>query len=525
MLPEMESLAATKPHGETFSSILSTHHGAPMPPAGDEQAVALADLQLNRIIAAVTAGREHYDLVPFFCRPLRNVEEISYRHQIISDLQGVDIRSSIDAFAHSLQDMRMHLIQAEALRYRYQRQAVFAVALERYCSAVEDLLRDMEKTSPTSPGLLTLREFVREYASSDAFRTLGTQTREVLQGLTEINYCVRIRGSRVTVSRYEREVDHAAEVQDTFKRFQQSVLGGYENKSRTVVEMDHIEAMILERVAKLFPDIFASLDRLFQDHQDFADPVMLRFDREIQFYLAYLDHIAPLIEIGLHFCLPAVSASKELCVENTFDLALAHTMAAKHQPVVCNDFRLHAPERIFVVSGPNQGGKTTFARTVGQLHYLAALGLPVPGTRAELFVPDKIFTHFERGENTQDLRGKLMDDLVRIHSILQQATPDSLVILNEIFTSTTLADAIDLGGRILDRITTMGLVCVCVTFVDELASLSPATVSMVSTVDGRDPVKRTFKVIRKPADGLAYAMVLARKYRLTHDQLKERILP
>ncbi|PYI65152.1 hypothetical protein CVV68_19235 [Arthrobacter livingstonensis] len=118
-----------------------------------------------------------------------------------------------------------------------------------------------------------------------------------------------------------------------------------------------------------------------------------------------------------------------------------------------------------------------------------------------------------------------MDDLVRIHDILQHATPESLVILNEIFTSTTLADAIDLGGKILGRITAMGLVCVCVTFVDELASLNQATVSMVSTVDENDPAKRTFKVIRKPADGLAYAMVLARKYRLTHDQLKERIIP
>nr|WP_247647287.1 hypothetical protein [Arthrobacter sp. E3] len=191
--------------------------------------------------------------------------------------------------------------------------------------------------------------------------------------------------------------------------------------------------------------------------------------------------------------------------------------------MVTNDIELGGAERILVVSGPNQGGKTTFARTVGQLHYLAALGLPVPGTTAKLSLPDAIFTHFELGENAQDLRGKLMDDLVRIHAILEQATPRSLVILNEIFTSTSLRDAIDLGSRVLGKMQKLDLVCVCVTFVDELSRLGPSVVSMVSTVEPDNPAQRTFKIVRQPADGLAYAMVLARKYRLDYGELKGRI--
>jgi DNA mismatch repair protein MutS len=508
----------------TFQSILFDR-----PDAGrrlDEASAAelLADLRLDHVIASVVGEADEYRLRPLFLTPLLSVDSIEYRQGVFRDLEDPALVAHIRVFARRLRTMREQLAHGE-LHSRYRKLRWFAGAVGVYCDAVTELANALATANLRSQGFRGLRSYLADYVASPEFAALVADTGTITAELASVTYRLHVGADHVRVAKAsdKPEADYAAEIERVFERFRTDAATQYSFTPSASPEMYALEGAVLETVAQIYPRVFAGLEDYADRHAAYLDPAIAAFDREIHFYLDYLAYVDAVRSEALAFCFPVVSAtSKTISGNGAFDLALAYRL---HDPaaVVVNDFCLEGPERILVVTGPNQGGKTTFARMVGQMHFLAGLGLPVPGRDAALLLTDYVLTHFQRRERVENQRSELEIGLLHVHKLLARATDRSLIILNEVFSSTSLTDAVYLNKAVLARISDLDALCVCVTFLDELATLNEKTVSMVGTVDPDDPDIRTYKVVRRPANGLAYAAAIAAKYELSYDSVKRRI--
>ncbi len=484
----------------------------------------LVDLRLDQLISQVTSGRDSYQLTPLLRSRLPTPGAVRYRQEVCRDFERSEVADAWRTFGHQLAATRARLDRADRTRHKWERALWHLEAVLHYVQAVEGLSVALHPSGFSSAGLLAVQDYLRAYQESSEFSGLAREGRGAAAELGAIRYSVKVAGNRVSVGRLVGEPDLSEEVTEAFRRFQQDASEGREFDLIRPEWLDPVELRILDRVARLFPEPFTHLEQFCARAPQFRHPVIVELDREAQFYLAYLDFLAPLREAGLPTCYPEmVGPGAPIMAESTYDLVLARKLVDLDQPIVVNDLGFTGPERILVVSGPNQGGKTTFAVTVGQVFHLAALGLPVAGARARIPVCDAVLTHFGRTEELGDLQGRLEADLAALAQIFSRATDRSIVILNETFGSASLQDARSLGRRTLERLVAIGVRGVYVTFIDELAEMGPAMVSMVSTVDPEDPAERTFKLQRRPPDGLAYALAIAHKYGLTRDQLLERL--
>lgn len=501
-------------------------------PLEHEAPAYFIDLNLDQLVAALAGDKDEYGLRPLLYTPAARMETIAHRHAVFRDLGTPTIWQAVDDFLHGLQQVAEQRQRMGKACHPHEKSRWLLDALHAYCAVVSTLADALQAAAPTSDGFRQLAAYLRQYAEGEELRTLQGETRQLLAQLGQIRYSVLIKGPRVEVGRHQDEADWGQAISATFARFQSGRVERAEvqpppQRHRTLLEapwLNTVDERILTQVVKLFPDLFTRIDAYVRRYQDYADPVVARTATQLQFYLRYRQYMAPLRAAGIAFCCPSFAQpGGPVHATQACDLVLAHQLAVNGTTAVSNDFQLGAGERLLLVSGPNQGGKTTLARMFGQLHYLARLGMPVPARTATLRWWSGLFTHFERSEDIHSLRGKLEDDLVRIHAIIGHVDARSIVIMNEIFSSTTTDDARWLGERILRRLLALGCIGVCVSFIDDLARLDAAIVSMTSTVDPHDPAIRTFKVVRQAPDGKAYARALAAKHHLTREDLQARL--
>jgi hypothetical protein len=490
---------------------------------------SLDDLGLYQVFLSIVSAGDRDQLLPYYLATLSRVDEVEFRHEVWRDLDGDRVVEALSQFAHAIHDVHLRLQWSRDTRFDEERLSWHLDASLRYCRALRSLVATLNTATVRSRGLCGVRTYLTNYLGDDSFVAFEAQSEALRQRLDRIQYSLTIRGARVRVAAFENDDEYAAEIRTLFERFNRGgAITTYRVGYRDSYGMNHVEAQIAQRVAKLFPSEFTDLRAFVARYSSFVTDVIERCVTEFAFYVGYHHFVQQFRNVGLHFTLPNLTQPSDECdASEAFDVALGMKLlsSATTSPtaMVTNGFHLAPSKRIIVVSGPNQGGKTTFARLFGQLHYLAALGLPVPGTHATLSLVDEVFTHFSRSEDNTAQAGKLEQDLLRMKAILERATPSSVIVANEVFSSTTVSDALSLGTTTLRHILEHGSRAVYVSFVDELSRLDPAIVSMVSTINPENPVERTYRIVQRAADGRAYALAIAAKYGLTYDQVRERL--
>jgi dsDNA-specific endonuclease/ATPase MutS2 len=338
--------------------------------------------------------------------------------------------------------------------------------------------------------------------------------------LEQISYGLRVNNGQLYV---DFEAEKADCVKDICLDFDTKSRWGVEAEAGRLeilpfrqVELSTLEVLIMKVLAQKHPKAFREVHEAAQKAQTLPEPFIERFIKEIRFYFLYMDMMDKLRGKGFSFAYPEITGDGGIEIRDAYDLALAIGTDA----VVSNDFVLSDEERGVIITGANQGGKTTYARSIGQIAVLAALGLPVPCGSGRLPLYSAVFSQFTQAEDAAVDNGKLKEELLRLKPILHGAGKNSLVILNELFSSATAQDALDMAELAVRELMDSGSHVVFVTHIDGLRIQH--AVSMVAQVQ-KASGQRLYRIIRAEADGRAHAYEIAQRHHMTFSQIKERI--
>jgi DNA mismatch repair ATPase MutS len=241
---------------------------------------------------------------------------------------------------------------------------------------------------------------------------------------------------------------------------------------------------------------------------------------------------------GLGVCCPTSldMADRRAELGDAYDIGLALSQLEQGGGVVANAVRFGAESgRVWVLTGPNRGGKTTYTRAVGVAQVLFQAGLFVPASSGCLSPVDAIFTHFPTREDVRPGQGRLDLEAERLYAIFREATPRSLILLNEALSGTSALEALDLAQGLVRGLRLLGARAIYVTHLHELASQvdeinadTPGdgqVASLLAELDEGDAGvgsgRRTYRIAPHPPRGISFAAEIAEQHGISFQQLAQ----
>lgn len=222
---------------------------------------------------------------------------------------------------------------------------------------------------------------------------------------------------------------------------------------------------------------------------------------ELAFYLGCLNLQQQLTALGMPANLPDPTApgAPVFTSRGLYDPCLSLRL---HGPVVGNDIDGDG-KTLVMITGANQGGKSTFLRSMGLAQLMMQAGMFVPAHSLTANPCDGLFTHFKREEDATMTSGKLDEELARMSEIADQIRPDAILLCNESFASTNEREGSQIARQIIRALTDTGVKVFYVTHLYELAhSLHRQQLdsAMFLRAERRPDGKRTFRLLEgKPS--------------------------
>ena len=482
------------------------------------------DINLDQYAERISAYYGDDEIKQYFKVTCGTFEGAKYRQEIVKDLMTPSIRDAVTSFIAKIGEAVTCRQCAENVTVNVQKCKWYVDCVTAYYQAMEDLCVEFNTTPPKSRAFYALHQ--------DLFHTLNTagvkrlrETAGQLKGeFAKMRFHLTINKEKTTFDLAYNFEDYCAPIRSSLARtMQYEDFVPFRESPFPSMELSPLETFILKQLEKENRQAFLQLEAFGNRGPKVIEQEVLDLLKELKFYICNLEYMDRVKEWGVPLTMPLIVKDKELYMDDCYDIVLALNNMESDREVVLNDIMKANFEKAIIVTGPNQGGKTTLARAFGQCFYFGMMGLPVPAGVCKLPYCSGIHTHFANEEGTEGLEGRLHNEIVRIREMLEDLDNRSVVILNELFTSAPTADALTMSRDLLKRLLSRNAICFYVTHTFEIAFDSDDYVSLVATVVEDGSYRRTYRIVRKRADGAAYANSIVSKYKLDYSHINYRL--
>jgi DNA mismatch repair ATPase MutS len=454
--------------------------------AGD---ALVADLELGRIFERMSNGdKVIYDVSQdIFLRPLQTADTIAYRHEVLADVRkNPDVVRKLYEITATTDQIQKYFLSPTRLKETFKN----AVELIKIYTKLLKNLREVADKS--------LSDF-----KSEGFRNLFTMLQKELTDsyFSEVDDIINEMNNVDNIMISAKLGQNLLSVDYTLRRKEKGYWLRWQMAPSFTADA--------ERDPKEIDDLYLRRDRgileatgVLAQSAMYLESFFEMLRKELAFYVGCLNLTEKMRKLGMPMCVPVLLpvGTRERAWHGLYDVSLALT---KGTDVVGNDLDAK-DKRLYIITGANQGGKSTFLRSMGQAQLMAQCGMPVGADSFTAPMCRSLASHFKREEDSFMNSGRLDEELTRMSEIVDSLEPGSMMLFNESLSSTNEREGSEILHQITQALVENGVEIFSVTHLYTFAtSFANDTQTQFLRAQRLEDRERTFKIL--PGEPLATA--------------------